>query len=48
MVQHEIDRDTGTLKLVLEMGPFVKLEEDFIGNLRAWGDEVDNLPPKSL
>jgi len=48
VVQHEIDRDTGTLKLVFEMGPFVKLEEDFIGNLRAWGDDVDNLPPKKF
>ena len=48
VVQHEIDSDTGTLKLFLEIGPFVKLEDDFVGDLAGWGKKTDNYPPEKF
>jgi len=48
VVQHEIDSDTGTLKLILEVGPFIRLEDDFIGALTEWGNESANYPPEKF
>ena len=45
VVQHEIDSDTGTLKLVLEIGPFIQLEDNFVGALSAWESKTENYPP---
>jgi hypothetical protein len=48
VVQHKIDRDTGTLKLILEIGPFIQLENDFIGALSEWRSDSGNYPPQKF
>jgi len=48
VVKHEIDSDTGTLKLILEVGPFIRLEDDFVGALTEWGNESANYPPEKF
>ena len=46
VVQHEIDSVAGILKLILEVGPFVKLEDDFVDALSAWSIDTGNHPPE--
>ncbi len=48
VVQHDIDSDTGTLKLILEIGPFIKLNDDFVGALSSWGKESEAFPPEKF
>ena len=48
VVQHQIDGDTGTLKLILEIGPFIQLENNFIGAISEWGSDSGNYPPEKF
>ena len=46
--KHDIDKDSETLKLVFEIGPFIELENNFDSALSDWGDNSANFPPKKF
>lgn len=48
VIKHDIDTDSGTLKLLFEIGPFVKLEDDFDGALSGWVSRSDSYPPEKF
>ena len=45
VLEHSIDSDTGNLQLLFEIGPFITLDEDFVGDLSTWGSDLNSRPP---
>ena len=48
VLEHSIDNDTGNLRLLFEMGPFIALNPDFNGQISTWGTSLDEAPPNKF
>ena len=48
VLEHSIDNDTGNLRLLFEMGPFIALNPDFNGQISTWGTSLVEAPPKAI
>lgn len=48
VIEHSIDNDTGNLRLLFEIGPFITLNADFNGQISTWGSTPIEAPPNKF
>jgi hypothetical protein len=48
VLDHAIDYDSGMLRLLLEVGPFIQVEKEFSGEISAWGVTDKECPPEKF
>jgi len=48
VLDYAIDNDSGMLRLLFELGPFIQVESDFSGEIASWGVESNDCPPEKF
>ena len=48
VLDHSIDNDSGMLRLLFEVGPFIKVEKEFSGNVSSWAVDEQDCPPEKF